>query len=217
MQNDGRITFGVYPGDVRTVTSSAAFNDDQWHHVVGTLSPAGMELFLDGKRVGRRTDTTSAQPYSGVWRIGGDNLNGWPNQPSSNKFAGSIDEVAVYPTALSLAQVQAHFTASGRQVQTGVRPTDPYGIAVYDAQPDSYWRLNETTGTVATDITANAANGVYFGGTAQGAPGVPGIPGTAVQLDGVRRHRLGRQHGGQPDRLLGGAVVHRPRPTRAAS
>ena len=174
MSINGRITFGVYPGDVRTVTSSAAFNDDQWHQVVGTLSPAGMELFVDGKRVGRRTDTTTAQPYSGVWRIGGDNLGGWSDQPSSNKFAGAIDEVSTYPTAPSLERVQAHFTASGRQLQTGVRPTDTYGSTVYDAQPDSYWRLSETTGTWPPTSPRTRRTGATSAAPCRGCRGCPG-------------------------------------------
>ena len=58
--------------------------------------------------------TTSAQNFSGYWRVGGDNLNGWTNQPSSNLFAGTIDEVAVYPTALTPAQVAQHYADSGR-------------------------------------------------------------------------------------------------------
>ena len=113
--------------------------------------------------------------------------------------------------------MQAHFTASGRQLQTGVRPTDAYGSTVYDAQPDSYWRLNETTGDVATDVTANAANGRYFGGAVQGVPGVPGMPGTAIRLDGVDDIVSAGNAGRQPDGLLRGAVVqHHDHPGRQA-
>jgi PKD repeat protein len=183
MTNDGRIVFGAYPNDVRTVTSPLPYNDGQWHHVVASLGSSGMDLYVDGKRVGRRADTTSAQNYSGYWRIGGDNLGGWPEQPASTRFAGSIDEVAVYPGPLTLERVQAHYTAGGGQVQTGVRPADEYGRAVYDLGPDSYWRLDETSGTTAVDVTANTANGTYFGGTSLGAPGR--LPGTAASFDGI--------------------------------
>ncbi len=182
MSDDGRVTFGVYTGSVRTLTTAGPLNDGQWHHVVGTLGPAGMELFVDGQRAGRRTDTTSAQPYSGYWRVGGDSVGGWPGQPSNTRFTGDIDEVAVYPTPLALDRVQAHFAASGRTAPTGTRPTDAYGQAVYDAAPESYWRLDETAGGVADDTTAAGADGVYAGGTVLG---VPGVVGGAAQLDGV--------------------------------
>jgi PKD repeat protein len=122
LTGDGRVVFGVYPGGVRTVATGPGFNDGKWHHFAGVLGPDGMDLVVDGVSAGRRTDTTSAQPYSGFWRIGGDNLNGWPDQPSSSRLAGTIDEVAVYPVALTLAQVQKHFTAGGGQ-GTGTPPT----------------------------------------------------------------------------------------------
>jgi hypothetical protein len=175
MTNDGRIVFGVYPGTVRTVTSGPGLNDDKWHHVVGTLSGAGQELFIDGERVGQRTDTTTAQVYSGVWRVGGDSLGGWPNQPASAKFAGAIDEVAVYPTALALTRVQAHFTAAGGQVNAaptaaftatptnltvavdGSGSTDPDGtISTYT------WEFGDSgTATGATASHTYAAAGTY--------------------------------------------------------
>ena len=60
-----------------------------------------MKLYVDGKLVGQRADVTCGQDYTGYWRVGGDNLGGWPNQPASNYFAGAIDEVAIYPTVLT--------------------------------------------------------------------------------------------------------------------
>ncbi|MDR7234329.1 PKD domain-containing protein [Agrococcus sp. BE272] len=108
MRNDGRLTFGVYPGQVRTVTSGAAYNDGQWHHVVATQSSGGIALYVDGVRVAQDASVTSAQTYTGFWRIGGDNLGSWPSAPSSAYFEGLIDEVAVYETALTDVQVQQH-------------------------------------------------------------------------------------------------------------
>ncbi len=185
MDNDGHLLFGVYSGGTRINRSAAAYNDGTWHHVVASLSPSGMALWVDAKRVGHDAGTTVGEPFTGGWRIGGDNLNGWPYQPSSSTFQGTIDDVAVYPQALTAAQVQKHYTDSGRTVLSGARPADAYGAAVYDAAPDSYWRLGETGGTVAADTTVNGADAIYAGGTTAGATGaVPGTD-TAVALDGV--------------------------------
>jgi PKD repeat protein len=183
MTNDGRFVFGVYPGFTATVQSKAGFNDGQWHHVAAGLSADGLVLYVDGKRVARNTGVTSAQDYSGFWRVGGDNLNGWPSRPSSSSFAGEIDDVAVYPAPLTPAAVTNHYTLSGRTPASGVRPADAYGQAVFDKQPDLYWRLNDTSGTTAKDITVNENDGTYFGGPGLDAEGI--LPGTkAVAFDG---------------------------------
>ncbi|GLY28684.1 LamG-like jellyroll fold domain-containing protein [Kineosporia sp. NBRC 101731] len=110
MTDNGRITFGVYTGSFATLTSTAPLNDDGWHHVVGTQGANGMRLYVDGELQGQNTTTTN-QSYDGYWRVGGDNLNSWPSAPSSRFFAGRVDEVAVYPTALSAAAVAAHYQA----------------------------------------------------------------------------------------------------------
>jgi hypothetical protein len=114
MDNAGHIIYGVYNHGFYTVSSSGTYNDGQWHQIVATLSSSGMVLYIDGKEIGINARTTASQEYSGYWRLGGDNLNGWPARPRSNNFAGTIDDTAIYPTALTLGQVQKHYTDSGR-------------------------------------------------------------------------------------------------------
>ena len=112
MDNAGRIFFGVRAlsnSQARTVNSAAAYNNNQWHLLTATMSSAGMRLYVDGALVGSRTDTTVAEPYLGYWRLGGDVLSGWPNTPTTRNFAGGVDEVAIYPTALSQAAIQAQY------------------------------------------------------------------------------------------------------------
>lgn len=126
MDNLGRIFFGVRPGGsigIRTtINSTAPYNDNQWHHIVATLGPNGMQLFVDGVLAANRTDTTSAWPFDGYWRIGGDNLSNWPSRPTSRFLNGQIDEVAIYPTVLPTSRIQAHYVASGRNVNAPPAP-----------------------------------------------------------------------------------------------
>ncbi|MFI2297570.1 LamG-like jellyroll fold domain-containing protein [Actinacidiphila glaucinigra] len=132
MTNDGRLAFGVRSGSSRTITTTGAYNDGGWHHVVATQGGAGMRLYVDGALAG--TDpTTTSQNYSGFWRVGGDNLNGWPNRPSSNYFAGQLDETAVYPSALTAAQVADHHSLG-----TGGGGTPPESEVTVEAAEDSY-------------------------------------------------------------------------------
>lgn len=186
MDNAGRIVFGVYPGSARTVTSSNTYNDGKWHYIVATLSSTtGMTLYVDGKKVATDSGTKSAQAYTGYWRIGGDRLNGWPDQPSSEDFAGSIGDVAIYPVSLGLSTVQSHFIDAGGTLNLPAKPTDAYGKAVYGDSPDLYWRLGEAQGPTANDVSPNQANGTYTGGVTYGSAGaIADTSDTAVTFDG---------------------------------
>ncbi|MCX4774604.1 LamG-like jellyroll fold domain-containing protein [Streptomyces sp. NBC_01285] len=111
LTDNGRLAFGVQVGSTSsrpTVTSAASYNDNAWHHAVATQGPSGMRLYVDGASVGSNA-TAGNRSYNGYWRVGGDAMaNGWPNRPTSTYFAGQVDETAIYPSALSAAQVAAH-------------------------------------------------------------------------------------------------------------
>ncbi|MGW2086740.1 LamG-like jellyroll fold domain-containing protein [Streptomyces sp. NPDC001880] len=109
MRDDGRLVFGVKSGSTRTITTPTAYNNGAWHHVVATQGTGGMALYVDGKLSASTALYTGNEKYDGYWRVGGDNMNGWPSRPTSDFFAGQIDETAVYPTALSSAQISAHY------------------------------------------------------------------------------------------------------------
>jgi hypothetical protein len=55
-------------------------------------------------------------------RVGGDRLSGWPSRPTSNFFAGVVDETAVYRTQLTGQRVAAHYRASGRTLDQSEAP-----------------------------------------------------------------------------------------------
>ncbi|WP_082413589.1 LamG-like jellyroll fold domain-containing protein [Arthrobacter sp. Edens01] len=117
MTNAGNLIFGTWTGQARTVTSPGTYNDGAWHHAVATQGPGGTALYVDGERVAA-SNVTGNEAMTGSWRIGGDNLStSWPQMPTSRYFKGSIDEFAVYPTALSAESVQAHY-----QIGTGTAP-----------------------------------------------------------------------------------------------
>ncbi|WP_051806683.1 DNRLRE domain-containing protein [Streptomyces sp. NRRL F-2664] len=122
MTNDGRVVFGAYPGVTRTIATAGAYNDNQWHHVVATQGPGGMTLYVDGVPRGTLA-VTSHENYSGYWHAGGDALGGWPDRPTSDMWAGQLDESAVYPTVLSAAQVQNHYALATAPADSVVRVT----------------------------------------------------------------------------------------------
>ncbi|MFD7259801.1 DNRLRE domain-containing protein [Streptomyces sp. NPDC059874] len=131
MTNDGRLVYGVYTGATRTITTTATYNDNAWHHVVATQGPGGMTLYVDGAQKGTLAVTTH-ENFSGYWHAGGDSLGGWPDRPTSEYWAGLLDETAVYPTVLTAAQVQNHHalaTAPADQVVQVTAAEDTYANA----------------------------------------------------------------------------------------
>lgn len=176
--NDGRVRFGVAPvGGTRIVTSPNSLVDNTWHHVVGTLGDGVMTLYVDGQQVGQLTGVRMAANYQGVWRVGGDNLSGWANRPVSDYFNGTIDEAAVYPRALTAAEVAQHYAVGSTGTTPNQAPTasftataTPLSVAVngsastdVDGTIVSYgWDFgNGTLGTGATATGTYAAPGTY--------------------------------------------------------
>lgn len=107
MNNAGELIFGTWVGSARMVKTTGSYNDGNWHHVTATLSGNGMKLYVDGA-LEASGPTTSAQSYTGYWRIGGDSLNGWPERPTSAYLNGDLDEFAYLPYELSAEQVADH-------------------------------------------------------------------------------------------------------------
>ena len=161
MSNAGQVYFGVYPGAVKTIKSTAAYNDGRAHHVVATLSTGGMVLYVDGLQVASDPTTTTAQAYNGYWRIGEDNLSGWTAAPTSYFLSGTVDDVAIYPTALSATRVQAHYCAGANpnclmQVQSGAEATSATGN-VTPTLP-----VASTAGTLLVAVVANEGGSSSF-------------------------------------------------------
>lgn len=168
MSNQGMLYFGVRPGGAarRSLSTTASFNDDQWHHVVATLGGNGMQLFVDGVLVASRADITTAWPIDGYWKIGGDNLTGWNQAPTSRYLNGQIDDVAIYPSVLPLSRVQAHYTASGRTVS--VPPAPP--VAAFTSSTNGL--TASVDGTASSDANGPITSYAWTfgdGGTGTGA------------------------------------------------
>ena len=118
LDGSGRAWFGVYNNGYFTLPSTAAgLNDNQWHMAAGVLGPSGMAFFVDGVLQASNTNT-GGEATTGWWRAGCGNLGGWggswagPNSPTTSTtptqdrpFAGSIDEITVYASALTPAQL----------------------------------------------------------------------------------------------------------------
>ena len=180
-----KLAFTLMNGTARTVASARTVNDGQWHHVAATAGATGVSLFVDGRRVARDQAPVSMATFAGYWRLLGDQTSNLANKPTNAALAGSVDEVAVYPSALSQAQLQSHYLASGRPAAWSTPPTDAYAASVTANSPELYWRLGEANGSTAVDSSTSGHDGTYVTGVTLGAAGSPASgSGTAVTLNG---------------------------------
>jgi hypothetical protein len=123
MDGAGKVWFGVYNGGYFTISSPTALNNGAWHMAAATMGTGGMELWIDGVRVGTNANTTG-ETTTGWFRAGCGNLGGWgaswtggnspttSTSPSQDRpFAGSLDEISVWQSVLTSAQIQSLYMA----------------------------------------------------------------------------------------------------------
>ncbi len=106
-----RLLIGVRndSGQIVMLQSSQALQPGQLYHVVGTWSPEGMRIYINGQLDSTTPNTTIAMNSDGNLNIGSqiqEDYNGsWGNLP----FDGMIDEVGVYDRALTPEEIQAYY------------------------------------------------------------------------------------------------------------
>lgn len=151
-------------GNTRTInitTGNAAggYTVGQWQHLVITYDkPSQTAVFyINGAAVATQTATAGdyvPNPGTIIPSIAGF-ANG-----TENPFEGDMDEVAFYGSALTPAQVSAHY-ANG----TSASPATPYQSLVVSHNPVAYYRMNEAAkavvnnaGTLAAEADATLVN-----------------------------------------------------------
>ena len=80
------------------------FAPDEWHHLAAVISGDALQLYLDGEFM-------LEEPFEGAISSTGSETE--IGRATDGGFVGTIDEVAIYGRALSEADVQANFLASG--------------------------------------------------------------------------------------------------------
>lgn len=140
MGSTGRITLQLKAGVTGLINSTTTngYADGNWHFLVYNFSQANGGsniLYVDGVNVISSTPSAWSFNNSAV-RMGVSLDSFW------GKFNGSLDELAIFPTQLTQAQVTALYTNTG----------GAYSSYIVSEAPVSYWHLNETSGTTASDV-----------------------------------------------------------------
>lgn len=115
MATNGKVYFGTQAKKREFVVSELPVNDGTWRHVVGTMSTgAGLTMYVDGQPVATEKDGIATGDFEGYWKICGDNTAGWVGNSGRPAFTGTVDDVAIYPKALTADEVLEHYeTAKG--------------------------------------------------------------------------------------------------------
>ncbi|HEX8629218.1 MAG TPA: LamG domain-containing protein, partial [Catenuloplanes sp.] len=161
LRADGRIMAGTgrYGNGIYSISSAAGgYNDGAWHHVVFTRNrtTTAMVIYADGVAVatgnGATTSSTTTQT-----------INFGRLASGTNYFAGSLDEIAVYNTALSAQTVADHFNQGSADV------AGPTGGSV------------DATGLVGTGARYSTSTNLSIA-LAKGTDGGSGLAATGAQL-----------------------------------
>ncbi len=155
----GTVSFATYDQTVVPWINSSPFalKEGEWHHVAGVRAGGNqfMRLYVDGQLQSEITSTNNTALASlNLSNITNDRPLSFGNTTVNplTPFEGSIDEIRVWSTA----RTQAEILANMNKTLTG----NEAGLV-------GYWRFDEGSGSLARDLSANANDGVLgSGGTA---------------------------------------------------
>ncbi len=156
-----------------TTQSVSTTADNQWHYYSGLRSGSTMYLYVDGIFISSAAvsgSTSNAIPFyvSAGGTVADRNIN------------GSIDEVRVYNRALSAGEIQSLYDL-GASDKVNSAVSQPQGTGRLDSGLAGYWKLDDGSGTSATDSSTNANTGTLTNGPTWGT----GQIGGGVNFDGT--------------------------------
>jgi hypothetical protein len=95
------LAFCIYGVDWQAARSSIAPIQGQWYHLVGTWDKDGMKLYVNGTPAGASAAWRQGIPLHNAVLMG---AGSWKQY-----MKGTLDEVRIYKTALSEAEVRSHY------------------------------------------------------------------------------------------------------------
>jgi hypothetical protein len=109
MDENGHPRFADGQQSSGDLVSVSRIDDGQWHQLAGVYDGTNSEyLYLDGQLAASTHSATI--PVAG--NIGDFWIGGAPDYPATRTFSGVVDEVAVFNTALSAAQLQQMYRSA---------------------------------------------------------------------------------------------------------
>ena len=170
-RNGGCLSYYSDQSTPLAASGSLPIGDGQWHHVAWVFTLSNLSFYVDGQ-FDRALALTQVAAGSLPLGIG--------FEPTGTGFwNGTLDDLAIYPVALTASQIAAHYTARTLPYVPGTYPA-----RVIASGPSNYWRLGEASGATAVD-QVGGANGTISGGVTLGQKGALSEPDTAMVFDGT--------------------------------
>ena len=142
---------GTSPSLNHPITGAATIaTDNTWHHAAATYDGTTWRLYLDGALDGTLSVGQPANNASAAVTAIGSTQNAVAPLGAAGFFAGVVDEVRIWNTARSLAQIK-----STKNIEI-TSPQPPTLIGV--------WNLNAGSGTSLADNSGNSVTGTAVGG-----------------------------------------------------
>jgi hypothetical protein len=164
MDNSGKLHFGVNNGSKSVISSVKSYNDDIWHMVTAILSNNGMKLYIDTVLVASSNTPTSGEAYLGAWKIGWDNLTGWPNQPDSLYYKGYIDDVRIFKRELTINEIHLLYSTKITGIETSpsviCSASGRSKIYIHNSQAGVSYQLRNNLNNlnIGSPVTGNGGN-----------------------------------------------------------
>lgn len=155
--------------EINRIRSTSAVNDGNWHHVAVTSNGSSWALYIDGSAA---STTIPNGSNTGQWvgdiyaidssyvafaDIGAGRRN--PAIAGDSFFEGSIDEVAVWDSALSAAQINNIYKGESNGGSGGTNRT-PGNLLSFS--PNHWWRMGDGaeagSGSTVYDMSNNSNN-----------------------------------------------------------
>ncbi len=150
--------------------------DGRWHLFDVTYDGTNALGYMDGQLIGNFGVLTPLSTAPG----GSLTIGGYPADIGYGNNGYDVDEFAVYPSALSSTQVDAHWSLGGSPAgPCAAAPTGAYAQSVLAASPVRYFRLgdlvSDSTHFVAFDSSGHCSaaaptNGAIVSSNALGVP-----------------------------------------------
>ncbi len=159
-----------------TAVADIAVSTGRWYFLSATYDQTSIKLYVDGVLVKTQAETDAMVANTYPLSIG----RARPTGSAYGEWDGSIDEVRIYNRALSATEIESIY-ASGQSDEVNTGASQAQGGSRLDSGLAGYWRMDDGSGTSATDASTNGNTGTLTNGPTW----TTGQMGSAVSFDGT--------------------------------